>query len=573
MFPPLSPMLIRNVVYPVYRGFRGDTLLAVLEELERNQWLSPKEIEDLSWQRLGKLLSQSVLYVPYYRDAFQQAGLKPDDIQSPADFSKVPLLTKDIVRGAGNRMVSQDPLRKGFASSTGGSTGEPLYFYGDATSGPIRRANTMRGYRWMGVDVGDRQAMLWGMHLDVPFRERLVSAVKNYFSNTIYLSTFDMSDQSMLRYAERLRAYRPRLLTGYPSALALFASFLRMKRIMDIRPRAIISSGEELYESQRELIEAVFGCRVFDRYGSREFANVAQECDEHRGLHIMSDLFCVEILTGDGRAANEGEVGEVVVTDLSNFYMPFIRYRTGDLAVSTGRTCACGRGLPLFDRIEGRSFDAVVTPEGKHVGGFFWTWLSRAVPGIRQFQIEQRERSGVCFRFVPGPEWRDEYERRLERKIKENCGEGFRVTFVRVEEIPLTVSGKARFIISNIGERLVAKSKIHRATITAEAREKPDGIIIDAALMELGGIAAGEKVLIVDMTNGERVETFVVPGPKASGGIAVCGAAAKCIRAGDKISIMAFTWAEGPPELFSNILVDDANRFVRYLTEVAGERM
>ncbi|MDD4857435.1 MAG: aspartate 1-decarboxylase [Candidatus Krumholzibacteria bacterium] len=573
MFPPLSPILIRNVIYPVYRGFRGDTLLAALEELEKNQWLSPKELEDLWWKRLWSLISQSALYVPYYRDAFRQANLKSEDIQNPADFEQLPFLTKDAIRGAGNRIVSQDPLRRGFASSTGGSTGEPLYFYGDVAAGPIRRANTMRGYRWMGVDIGDRQAMLWGMHLDVPLRERLVSTVKNYFSNIMYLSTFDMSDQSMLGYASRLRKYKPRLFTGYPSALALFAGFCQGRHIMDIRPRAIISSGEELYESQRELIEAVFGCRVFDRYGSREFANVAQECDEHRGLHIMNDLFYVEIIAANGKRANEGEVGEVVVTDLSNYYMPFIRYRTGDLAVSTGGICKCGRGLPLLDRIEGRSFDSIVTPEGKHVGAFFWTWLSRAVPGIRRFQIEQRERSGIVFRFVPGPEWRAENERRLESKIRETCGEGFRVTFAQVDDIPLTVSGKSKFIISNIGERLVAKSKIHRATVTGEFPERPDGIIIDVELMDLSSVSPGEKVLIVDMTNGERVDTFAVPGPKGSGAIAATGATAKRIRTGDRISIMAFTWAEGPLERFSNILVDDANRFVKFLTEIAGDRI
>jgi aspartate 1-decarboxylase len=251
--------------------------------------------------------------------------------------------------------------------------------------------------------------------------------------------------------------------------------------------------------------------------------------------------------------------------------MPFVRYRTGDLAVSTGRVCPCGSGFPLLDRVEGRSFDAVVTAEGKRVGGFFWTWLSRAVPGIRRFQIEQRERSGIVFRFVPGPEWRGEYERELETKIKENCGRGFRVTFAKVEDVQLTPSGKSRFIISKLDERLLAKSKIHQATITGEIPEKPDCLIIDGELMDRSDIAAGEQVLIVDITNGERIETFAARGPDGSGTIVACGAASKRVHAGDSISIMAFAWTDGRAERFSNILVDERNRFVRHLTDAHGD--
>jgi aspartate 1-decarboxylase len=251
--------------------------------------------------------------------------------------------------------------------------------------------------------------------------------------------------------------------------------------------------------------------------------------------------------------------------------MPFIRYRTGDLAVSTRRACPCGSGFPLLERVEGRLLDAIVTRDGKRVGGDFWSWLSLAAPGIRRFQVEQRAVNAVVFRFVPGAEWRDEYERVLEEKIRANFGESFRVNFAKVEEIPLTPSGKFRFVISNWGERLLAKSKIHQATITMEIPGESDCVIIDGGLMERADIAAGEKVLIVDITNGERVETFAVPGPRASGEIIVRGAASKHIHQGDKVGIMAFTWTDGRTERFSNILVDDRNTFVRYLTERHGD--
>jgi phenylacetate-CoA ligase len=571
MLPSPYPPLVRSVIYPAYRGLRGDRLISFLEELEKNQWRAPREIDDIQWRNVEILLAEAVQRVPYYRELFRRAGIKPEDIQNPDDLRKLPLLTKETIRDAGGRMISKDPMRRGEATKTGGSTGEPLHFYVDVSAGQIRRANTIRGHRRAGIDIGDRHAVLWGMPADVPFRGRLVDAVRNYFNNHLDLSTFDMSDATMLRYASRLRRFKPHLITAYPSALSLFAAFCRSRGIADIRPRAIMSGGEQLFESQRELIEDVFGCRVFDRYGSVEFGNVAQECGEHRGLHVMTDLYYVEILAENGEPANEGDAGEIVVTDLTNLYMPFIRYRTGDLAVSTRRTCPCGSGFPLLERIEGRLLDAIVTPDGKRVGGRFWSWLSRAVPGIRRFQIEQRAVNGIVFRFVPGAEWRDENERALEEKIKANFGESFRVAFAKVDDIPLAPSGKFRFIVSNMGERLLAKSKIHQATITKELPGKPDCIVIDEELMELADIAAGEKVLIVDITNGERVETFAVRGRGGSGEVIACGAAAKRIHAGDKVGIMAFTWTDGRSERFSNILVDDGNKFVRYLTELHGD--
>ncbi len=571
MLPALYPPLVRNVIYPAYRGLRGDRLVAHLEELERAQWLSREEIEEIRWRRVEQYLREITVHVPYYRDLFEREGLAADAIQGPGDFRRIPFLTKDDIRAAKDLIVTKAPMRRGVSSNTGGSTGEPLYFYTDVAAGPLRRANALRGLRWAGIDIGDRQAVVWGFHLDRPFKERLSSAVKDYFNNIRYVSSFDMSDEAMERYARMMASFKPDLILGYPSAVAAFAEFCKARRFAGIKPRAAMSSGEKIYPHQAELIKSAFSCPIYDRYGSNEFANVAQECEKRSGLHVFGDIMYVEVIHESGRPAESGEIGEIVVTDLSNLYMPFLRYRTGDLAVPTARECSCGRGLPLLERIEGRTFDAVVTPDGKSAGGFFWTYLSRAVPGIRQFQIEQRERGGVIFRIVPGPEWKDGNRRELERKIKENMGSDFAVTFDLVEGIPLTPSGKFRFISSKLGERLVVKSKIHKAKVTGAAEGSLDCVVVDEELLALSNIAPYERVLLVDNTNGARVDAFVVKGRKGSGEIVVSGAITHHVRAGDEIIVMAFTWSEQTAGFFKNILVDGENRFVRYLTEVHGD--
>lgn len=150
-------------------------------------------------------------------------------------------------------------------------------------------------------------------------------------------------------------------------------------------------------------------------------------------------------------------------------------------------------------------------------------------------------------------------------------GEAVRLDFDKVDEIPLSPAGKFRFIISKVEERMVVKSKVHKANVTGVDPEKIDCVIIDEELLELSNIAPCERVLIVDNTNGARVEAFVMKGERGSGELIACGAVARQIHHGDEIILMAFTWSEETHGQFSNILVDENNRFVRYLTEKAGD--
>jgi phenylacetate-CoA ligase len=572
MLPPLPTWAVRNLVYPFLRRLKGDGLMACAEELQSHERLSGEELANLQWRRLGAFLKHIEANVPYYRDLFSQIGFSAEDLREPTDILDIPLLTKEKIRAAGRSIVTEESGRTGVPLSTSGSTGEPLYFEVDTAAGPTRRACAIRSFRWMGIDIGDRQARIWGTYFGVPFRARMADALRDYAANILHLSAFDMSDETMQDYAERLRAFKPHLLIGFPSALTLFAEFLKTRKITDIRPKSILASGEKIYDHQKELLEEVFRSRVYEGYGTNEFGNIAHECEERKGLHMFTDIFYLEVLHETGRPAEPGEIGEIVVTDLTNLYMPFLRYRTGDLAVPSDRRCACGRTFPMLDRIEGRTFDVVVSPEGKSAGGFFWTFLSRAVPGISRFQIEQRDPGGVVFHLVPGPEWKDEHKATLEQKIKANMGDGFRVDFNIVDDIPQTRSGKFRFIVSKIEERLVVKSKIHKAHVTGDEPDKVDGIVIDEELLELANIAPCEKVLIVDNDNGARVETFVRKGKKGMGEVTITGAAAKHVHAGDEIIIMSFTWSDRTEGEFKNILVDEKNRFVRYLIEIAGEK-
>jgi phenylacetate-CoA ligase len=567
MLPPLSPWLIRNVIYPLYRGVRGDNVLEYLDELEANQWLKPAELEGLRWRKLEELLGDVTKYVPYYVKLFRNNGIEAGDIRSPSDLNKIPFLTREKIYKAGSDLITRDPFRRRSLSAAAGSAAGTVRFFCDIRASAIRRANFLRAGRWANADLGEREVRFCEVSLGGTLNERVMWRLKNYFNNVYTFSTLDMSEKSMREYTSALRRLKPGYISGYPSALVAFVDFVKGNSLKVSRPGSVITNGGKLYPQQRSIIEGFFQCPVYERYGCEEFASLAQECEEHNGLHVFSDIFLVEVIHESGRPARRGEIGELVVTDLYNRYMPLLRYRTGDMARPAERACPCGRGFQLLDGIEGPSMDSVITPEGRKVARFFWTGLLNAVPGVGNFQIEQRESDGIILKVLPGEEWRDEYRKLLETKIKENCGESFKVDFIRVDDIPPAASGKYRLIVSNMQERLLVKTKIHKATITGADPDDFDSLSIDPELMRYGNLTAGEKVLIVDNTNGARVETTVRESKKKSGDIVVAGAASRHIHAGDEVSIMAFTWAQGINGKFSNILVDKDNRFVRYLTD------
>jgi len=358
-------------------------------ELERSQWLSPEALQALQLNKLQRLLTHAYEHVPFYRQRFTEAGVHPRDLKTLADLRRIPILTKRDVQTHLNDLVAVNcdraQLRR---NATGGSTGIPTVFYQDTESQDYNKASKMRYRKWYGFELGDKTAFLWGATRDIPnmsLRARLNLKLKRQR----WLNSYGVSTESMKAFAQELRAWNPSFLVGYSSSLYLFARFLREHSLDGIYPRAIESSAEKLYAFQRELIEDVFGCRVFDTYGSREFGAVAVECEQHQGLHTLADLHYVELIK-DGQPVTEGDFGDIIVTDLHNYAMPFIRYQIGDLGRPQPGVCPCGRGFPLIAEIVGRSNAIVTTPNGRYIHGAFFSHLFYGLEEVRKFRVHQR---------------------------------------------------------------------------------------------------------------------------------------------------------------------------------------
>jgi phenylacetate-CoA ligase len=265
-----------------------------------------------------------------------------------------------------------------------------------------------------------------------------------------YLDTLKIDNATLRQFTRALLRKRPTLIFGHAHSVYLLAQYLRTAGTTAIRPRGVITTAMVLHSWQREVIEEVFGCKVTNRYGCEEVSLIACECELHNGLHINADGIYLEIVH-DGRPAQPGESGSIVLTDLTNRAMPLIRYQVGDRGAVSARRCPCGRGLPLLERVEGREADYVVTPRGEMVSGISLTEnFALCVPGVAQFQIIQENVRNFRFRIVPSADFGSTSLQRLGELVRRRLGAGVNYTCEYLEQIPVEPSGKYRFCISKV---------------------------------------------------------------------------------------------------------------------------
>jgi phenylacetate-CoA ligase len=424
------------------------------ETLNATQWLSPSQMRELQDEKLRRLVRHAYRSVPYYRARMQERSLRPDDIRGQDDLHKLPFLTKADVR----KHLHFDIMQEGVAHSeilkisTSGSTGEPFVCYADRSQLEFRWAATLRSQEWTGYRFGDPTVRLWhqtiGMSQSQAFKEHLDA----FFANRHFIPVFEMTGDGLEKIVRIISEKEPVLVDGYAEAFNFIAGFLETRGGLSFRPKALMSSAQSLPPQSRALIEKAFGCAVFDKYGSREFSGIAYETDAHNGHAVVAEGYVVEILV-DGRPAQPGEVGEVVITDLNNYCMPFIRYRIGDLAqaIDNSVPSVCGRGLPRIGEIQGRVQSIIQGTDGHFVPGtFFAHALKEFDYAISRFQVVQEEVGAIKFRVVKAARYSDETLDRIKGLIRQYLGESLRIDVVFEESIEMVRTGKHLASVSKL---------------------------------------------------------------------------------------------------------------------------
>ncbi|HUW84741.1 MAG TPA: phenylacetate--CoA ligase family protein [Phycisphaerae bacterium] len=454
-----------NVITPLLERVLGRNTVRLAAQLEGSQWLDRQALRTMQIEKLRTLLEHAREHCPFYRRRFDESGVDPAHVTSLLDLRRLPLLLRRDV--AQNRRALSWPDVPGglIRSNTGGSTGEPLVFYVDRRRQSAFKAARIRAQRWFGVDPGDRQVYLWGAPAELSQQDRLKS-FRDWLTNELLLSAFEMSPERMDEYIGRIERSNPTCVFGYPSTLALLCEHTarRGHRMRTPALKAVLVTGELLYDHQRTLIERTFDVRVGDGYGSRDGGFIAHECPAG-AMHVTDELTIVELIRPDGLAAEPGQTGEIVVTDLEAYCMPLIRYCTGDLArrpIAERNGCECGRGLSILEMVEGRNTDLLVAPDGTAKHALSLIYVLRDMDSVSQFRIVQQADFSVDIVVVPAcPGGLDERDRRRIRKgVAGHMGSDVACRLEEVSAIPPGGSGKHRYVVSHAASSVTPRRPV-----------------------------------------------------------------------------------------------------------------
>jgi phenylacetate-CoA ligase len=441
--------LVSSVLFPLHERLKGHGTVAVRRDLEVSQWWSLDALRELQLRRLQALLRHAASHVPYYRGLFRELEIGPADIRCLEDLRRLPFLTKPLVRAHQEALKSKRAL--GLARfNTGGSSGEPLIFFIGKERVSHDVAAKWRATRWWNVDIGDPEIVVWGSPIELGSQDRL-RLWRDRLLRTHLLAAFEMSGPKLDEFVRAIRRIRPRMLFGYPSALAHIARHARRsgQSLDDLGIRVAFVTSERLYEHQREDIERTFACPVANGYGGRDAGFIAHACPEG-SMHITAEDIIVEIVDPRGEVLPAGQSGEIVVTHLATADYPFVRYRTGDIGVLSDAACTCGRGLPVLQAIEGRSTDFIVARDGTLMHGLSLIYIVRDIPGVANFKIIQESLDHTRFLLVTEAAFDRGRMVEIQQATRARLGDSVRVDVELVPEIAAEASGKFRYVVSRV---------------------------------------------------------------------------------------------------------------------------
>lgn len=453
----------RNILLPIGDMLYGSSVRSRLVEFRRYDRLTSVEISDLQNKKLRKLVHHCYDNVPYYTKMFDRLGLKPEDIQTRADLTKLPILTKQMIRDNYNDLIPKDmPSTRLIRSSTGGSTGTPLQFCKDANEWSGQKAATLRAWEWYGLHLGDKIFSLGGNSI---VKKKKKFSYKNIYDEVIMRnfkhSSADVTDEGMQNHYKSLMKLRPKAIRGYGSSLYIFARYIEKMHLPVCPITVVLTTGEVLVPEYRRKLEKVFQAPVYDEYGAGDGGILSHECLQREGLHIEESLCVIEITDKMGSVLPDGQVGYVTTTDLENYAFPFLRYHVGDMAYIKPGDCLCGRNSHRFGEIMGRAGRLVYNKEGVPISPTmlpimmypdldYHKYENQVLYNkIDKFQIRQ-DKNGDILILLKMKDKSDEVAERYEY-VKMNFEKHFvgsEVLLFFVTEIPVLPSGKEDYCIS-----------------------------------------------------------------------------------------------------------------------------
>lgn len=407
----------------------------------------PAEITKIRNTKLQNLIRYSFHNIKYYREVFKQLGIEPKQIKTAEDLHKIPILTKEQLRGRFWDFLPHElPVCR--ISRTSGSTGIPVCILSDRNSRMFNSAAVIRYRRALGIGLIGKPILTPLKTANEPYRKKAHWTYLQGIHQTYYINPYVDSQENIKYATELLTELKKPALIGITPAIRTLTYKVRDGVFPYFQPSAILTTGESLSSEVRHLLESTFGTKVADIYACNEAGDVAWQCRYGAGYHINADNVIVETVKNDKPVA-DGQVGEVVITNLNRYAMPIIRYKNGDLARLMRQSCPCGCKLPMIAEIVGRTGEDIFLPNGKAIP---WNQLKSLMnhPLVRQFQLVQGIDGSFKIKYVVEPRTDIKaLELLLDYRFRSLLGDSIHIVTERVSRIDPTPSGKSKLVVSH----------------------------------------------------------------------------------------------------------------------------
>jgi phenylacetate-CoA ligase len=411
----------------------------------RSAGTSAAELREFQDARLRRLLCHAYESVPFYRKLFDRHRLHPRHIRGTIDLDLIPTVTKQDLRAQpdGNVLARGLIPERLLTARTSGSSGEPFVIRRTLSEQSLQYLLQLRAFAQLGVRIGDRTATVGLLRQPGANDSKVMGRALEATRLRQRLKIDGLQEPGAI--VEQLRCYRPDVIGGMPGMLCRVADYLLAHGAKGLAPRLLIVGGEVLTPVMRRSLRQGFGAPVYETYASHEFPLLGWQCGENGHFHTCDDGVILEVLH-EGRPAQPGQRGEVVVTNLHAYAMPFIRYRLGDVATRGERDCACGRPFSTIGSIQGRMIDYFPLPDGRviHPYQILSSFVSGGDTWIRQYQLLQERRDRIVLRVLPRHAPHPDRLASLERAMLPLLGASVEFRVQLVDDLPLESTGKFR---------------------------------------------------------------------------------------------------------------------------------
>jgi phenylacetate-CoA ligase len=428
--------------------------------MKENDRFKREKLLEIQQKKVINLVQHAYKHSDYYREVLDNNGIKIDSIKSIMDLKRIPILTKKMLRENIDKIRVKNN-NKYTVAKTSGSTGKVLKFIKDRQATAVHNSSYYRGLSWHGLDIGAKEAMLWGVPVNklVEIKSRLIDFALNRFREKEY----NLNNDILYDFYKKLLKKRPQILSGYSSMVVQFALFLKNNNLngKNIGIKIVKCTSETVNDGDYKLIYDVFGCPLVVEYGAAETNIVAFSC-EKGNIHLFSDYVLTEF-ENHSEENIDPEYKELIVTSLYNYSLPIIRYKIGDFAIQKEGYCKCGKELPMVEKIIGRTSALVYGTDGSRFHSIIFYYIfkglqDKKIGGVSQFQVIQESKNRLIMNLVKDESFSSKTIDYISEKVKEKLGINIKIEFNIVDIIAREKSGKIRDFISNLENELTVSS-------------------------------------------------------------------------------------------------------------------